>query len=185
MAWDASLLKFELPELGQRLSWGCAGYEEARQWPLLPSGIMEAGDRIPRNDPRWVWITIFCGTIIPILDEQTLFQAYKESHSFQEYRSHRFDRLLDGVNLVLDVADYPEKNCLVMRSVSSVRPSIGLKRGENQGIGRPSISGMGIAVADVFGWLPAGMSYVETDYPELNEQDIRVWRMQPTVTVAS
>ena len=39
MIWDASLLKFQLPEVSQRLSWGSAGYEEARRWPLLPSGL--------------------------------------------------------------------------------------------------------------------------------------------------
>ena len=112
MAWDASLLKFQLPDLGQTLSWGCAGYEEARRWPLLPSGIMEDGVRIPRNDERWMWITVFCGTTIPILDEPTLFQAYEEYHSFQgdeEYRSHPLGRILDGLRLILDVASNPER----------------------------------------------------------------------------
>ena len=41
--------------------------------------------------------------------------------------------------------------------------------------GRPCIRGMRIAVADVLGWLAAGMSHDEIihDYPELNEADIR------------
>jgi uncharacterized protein (DUF433 family) len=41
--------------------------------------------------------------------------------------------------------------------------------------GRPSIRRMRIAVADVLGWLAAGMSHAEilSDYPELNEDDIR------------
>ncbi len=41
--------------------------------------------------------------------------------------------------------------------------------------GRPTIRGMRIAVADVLGWLAAGMSHEEilSDYPELSEQDIR------------
>jgi len=41
--------------------------------------------------------------------------------------------------------------------------------------GRPTIRGMRIAVADVLGWLAAGMTHEQIlgDYPELTEQDIR------------
>lgn len=41
--------------------------------------------------------------------------------------------------------------------------------------GRPTVRGMRIAVADVLGWLAAGMTHEEilSDYPELTEQDIR------------
>jgi len=41
--------------------------------------------------------------------------------------------------------------------------------------GRPTICGMRIAVADVLGWLAAGMTTAEilADYPELTEEDIR------------
>lgn len=41
--------------------------------------------------------------------------------------------------------------------------------------GRPCVRGLRIAVADVLGWLAAGMSHdqIRTDYPELTEQDIR------------
>ena len=40
---------------------------------------------------------------------------------------------------------------------------------------RPCVRGMRIAVADVLGWLAAGMSHEEirADYPELTEDDIR------------
>ena len=41
--------------------------------------------------------------------------------------------------------------------------------------GRPCIRGMRIAVADILGWLAAGMAHHEilSDYPELTEEDIR------------
>ncbi|MGB6452382.1 MAG: DUF433 domain-containing protein [Steroidobacteraceae bacterium] len=41
--------------------------------------------------------------------------------------------------------------------------------------GRPCIRGMRISVADVLGWLAAGMTHEEilSDYPELTEEDIR------------
>jgi uncharacterized protein (DUF433 family) len=41
--------------------------------------------------------------------------------------------------------------------------------------GRPTIRHMRIAVADVLGWLAAGMSHADilSDYPELTQEDIR------------
>lgn len=41
--------------------------------------------------------------------------------------------------------------------------------------GRPCIRGMRIAVADILGWLAAGMTHQEiiADFPELTEEDIR------------
>lgn len=41
--------------------------------------------------------------------------------------------------------------------------------------GRPCVRGMRIAVADVLGWLAAGMTHdeIRADYPELTEDDIR------------
>lgn len=41
--------------------------------------------------------------------------------------------------------------------------------------GRPCVRHMRIAVADVLGWLSAGMSHAEilADFPELTEADIR------------
>jgi len=41
--------------------------------------------------------------------------------------------------------------------------------------GRACIRGMRIAVADILGWLAAGMSHKQilSDYPELTEEDIR------------
>jgi uncharacterized protein (DUF433 family) len=53
------------------------------------------------------------------------------------------------------------------RHIITIQPG---KRG-----GRPCVRGMRIAVADVLGWLAAGMSHEEilSDYPELTEEDIR------------
>jgi uncharacterized protein (DUF433 family) len=41
--------------------------------------------------------------------------------------------------------------------------------------GRPCIRGMRITVADILGWLAAGMSHagIIADFPELTEEDIR------------
>jgi len=41
--------------------------------------------------------------------------------------------------------------------------------------GRPCVRGLRITVADVLGWLAAGLSHEQilADYPELSESDIR------------
>ena len=53
------------------------------------------------------------------------------------------------------------------QSIITIEPG---KRG-----GRPCIRRMRITVADVLGWLAAGMSHQEIldDFPELTEEDIR------------
>jgi uncharacterized protein (DUF433 family) len=53
------------------------------------------------------------------------------------------------------------------RDIITIEPG---KRG-----GRPCVRGSRIAVADILGWLAAGMSHAEirADYPELGEDDIR------------
>jgi len=58
-------------------------------------------------------------------------------------------------------------------SLMSWRNHITLEAGKRGG--RPCVRGMRISVADVLGWLAAGMSHEEilSDYPELTEEDIR------------
>ena len=53
------------------------------------------------------------------------------------------------------------------RKIITIEPG---KRG-----GKPCIRGMRITVADVLGWLAAGMSHKEirSDFPEVTEEDIR------------
>jgi hypothetical protein len=50
--FDLSLLGFDLPSDTRVLRWGTAGYEESRQWPLLPSGRMTDGNRVPTDKAR-------------------------------------------------------------------------------------------------------------------------------------
>jgi uncharacterized protein (DUF433 family) len=55
---------------------------------------------------------------------------------------------------------------MTYRDIITIEPG---KRG-----GRPTVRGMRIAVADVLGWLAAGMSHeqIVADYPEITEKDI-------------
>ena len=59
------------------------------------------------------------------------------------------------------------------RDIITIEPG---KRG-----GRPCIRSMRITLADVLGWLAAGMSHAHilADYPELTEEDIRAGLAYP------
>jgi hypothetical protein len=103
MAWDARLLQFQLPDLSQTLSWGSGGYEAARRWPLLPSGLLEAGDPIPPNDPRWIWIALFCQITVPIPDKNTLSQADEQNRSDDDHP------ILESLSLLLELENNPER----------------------------------------------------------------------------
>jgi hypothetical protein len=90
---DARLLKFHVPDISQKLTWGSAGYKDALRWPLLPSGVMTAGDPIPHNDPRQLLLILFC-----IMTAGDPMQAFENRLSLEkeETRSHRaVDPLVD------------------------------------------------------------------------------------------
>jgi hypothetical protein len=101
MFLDASLLKFRRPNQSWRpapgTKWGRAGYEESRQWPLLPSGTMTDGDPIPDEEARF-WP-------FPLME-----QAYSTEHSQKEEDdfSPEADPLTD-LRLLFDLMEHPEK----------------------------------------------------------------------------
>jgi hypothetical protein len=50
--FDAWILRFRLPEINPNPNWGSAGFADAEQWPLLPKGLLTAGEPIPLDDAR-------------------------------------------------------------------------------------------------------------------------------------
>lgn len=106
IAWDARLLEFQLPDITQTLRWGSAGYEEARRWPLLPSGMLTAGNPIPDIDPRRIWLALSCivTTAIPNFVD-ALLRSRKEEKNLSHHYS---DPLLEDINFALDLDGKPE-----------------------------------------------------------------------------
>ena len=83
------------------------GFEDARRWPLLPSGVMTAGDPIPDNDPRQLWLTLFC--IMTVGDPIQAFEN-RLSREKEENRSHRAnDPLLKDIFFALNLDGKPEE----------------------------------------------------------------------------
>lgn len=81
---------------------GSAGYEEARQWPLLPSRTLTAGDPIPDIDPRRLWLDWNCivTTFIPNCVD-TLSRAEEDNHIH--------DPILEEFNFIPDLDRKPEE----------------------------------------------------------------------------
>jgi hypothetical protein len=104
---DAPLLKFHVPNISKRLRWGSAGYEDARRWPLLPSGTMTAGDPIPDNDPRRSWLDLFsimtAGDPIKAFEDR-LSREKEENHSLRDK-----DPLVEAICFALDLDGKPEE----------------------------------------------------------------------------
>lgn len=105
MAMDARLQEFQLPDVSERLRWGSNGYEDAREWPRLPSGVMTAGYPIPDLDERRLWIILFCMVTVPIPDFP--------SNLYHEDKEVRFDLdndpLIEDLVLALELDRKPEQ----------------------------------------------------------------------------
>ena len=102
---DARLLLFRLPSISEKLRWGSEGYEEARQWPLLPFGTMTAGDPIPDLDPRRLWIIEFC----MLLEGEPVDLARCPAGESEEIYYPDRNSLLGDIMLALDLDKTPEK----------------------------------------------------------------------------
>jgi hypothetical protein len=58
MTLDAWFLKFHLPEMTATPEWGDLGFKDSERWPLLPLGVMTAGEPIPRDDRRQLVVAL-------------------------------------------------------------------------------------------------------------------------------
>ena len=103
---DARLLEFDLPDISTKFRWGSAGFEEALQWPSLPSGTLTAGDPIPDHDLRQAWLALFCTVTVPIpnLVDKLLLSREKE----EDFSDRDTDPLLKDTHFALDLYGKPE-----------------------------------------------------------------------------
>jgi hypothetical protein len=95
---DAGCLKFVLPNITSwRPKWGRDGYEQSRQWPLLPSCTIAAGDPVPDEEARF-WP-------FPLMEEA---YSTEDSQKQEDDRSPEADLLTD-LPLLAELMDHPEK----------------------------------------------------------------------------
>lgn len=113
------------------------------------------------------------GPMVEPLREPAFFARVFVDHGVPAW-PNGFD--VDAIKLHMDMQASRElrrSENRVSRPVPDYRDIITVEPGKRGG--RPCIRGMRIAVADILGWLAAGMSHEEilSDYPELTEEDIR------------
>jgi hypothetical protein len=105
LATDARCRKFRLPNITKDLRWGSAGFEDARRWPLLPSGTMTAGDPIPYIDSRRLWLALHYITTTPIPDFEEMLSRDEE----EEPSHHDKDPFYEDILFALRLGEKPEE----------------------------------------------------------------------------
>lgn len=109
MPFDAGLLKFGLPDQSwwpaPGIKWGRTGYDESRQWPLLPAGTMTDGDPVPCEHAQ-LW-----PLPLDTKEELDATEDFQDNSSQEDEGNHSPEAdLLADLILVLDVAENPERD---------------------------------------------------------------------------
>jgi hypothetical protein len=108
ISFDAFLLKFGLPDQSwwpaPGTKWGRTGYDESRQWPLLPAGTMTDGDPVPYKHAQ-LW-----PLPLDAMEEVDTTDDFQDNSSQEDKGNHSPEAdLLADLILVLDVAENPER----------------------------------------------------------------------------
>ncbi len=103
--FDAWIMRFRLPEMKLNPNWGTAGFADAERWPLLPKGVLSAGDPIPHDDTRHM--RLMFQSIVPPIDidrfpkEVNLFAA-------NDVPSPESGTILDDIDFALSLDEKPD-----------------------------------------------------------------------------
>lgn len=79
MRLDASLLKFDLPEMSDKQVWGEEGLEDFMRWPRLPRGMMTDGDLVAN---------VVLEKRVSPADEE----GYRQNRRIKEFIARRYPR---------------------------------------------------------------------------------------------
>jgi hypothetical protein len=100
---DAWIIRFRLPEMKPNPNWGSAGFADAERWPLLPKGVLSAGEPIPHHDARHMSLMI--QSIVPPIDclpkDVDLFAP-------NDVPSHESGTILDDIDFAFSLDKKPE-----------------------------------------------------------------------------
>jgi hypothetical protein len=100
---DAWIIRFHLPEMKPNPNWGSAGFADAERWPLLPKGVLSAGELIPHHDARH--ISLIIQSIVPPIDclpkDVNLFAS-------NDVPSYESGTILDDIDFAFSLDKKPE-----------------------------------------------------------------------------
>jgi hypothetical protein len=134
MSFDACLLKFGLPDQSwwpaPGTKWGRTGYDESRQWPLLPAGTMMDGDPVPYEHAQ-LW-----PLPLDTMEEVDTTEDFQDNSSQEDEGNHSPEAdLLADLILVLDVAENPERELSRYEKVRLRHALFFLQRKRDAGLG--------------------------------------------------
>jgi len=101
---DAWILRFRLPEMKPISNWGTGGFADAEHWPLLPHGVLTAGEPIPNDDVGRMMMLVMQSIVPPIdrLARDFDFFAPKDDPP------RKGGTILDDIYSVLSLDEKPE-----------------------------------------------------------------------------
>ena len=112
---DAWIIRFRLPEMKPHPNWGTAGFADAERWPLLPNGVLTAGEPIPHHDARH--IRLVAQSIVPPIDgipKNVDLLAPKDDPS------HEGGTILDDIDFAVSLTEKPEWSAYERRRMRKI-----------------------------------------------------------------
>jgi hypothetical protein len=112
---DAWIIRFSLPEMKLSPNWGTAGFADAEHWPLLPKGVLSAGESIPHHDARH--LSLMIQSIVPPLDrlpKDVNFFAMNDDHS------HESGTILDDIDFAFSLDEKPDWSAYERRRMRKI-----------------------------------------------------------------
>jgi hypothetical protein len=96
-------------------NWGTAGFADAERWPLLPNGVLTAGEPIPHHDARH--IRLVAQSIVPPIDgipKNVDLLAPKDDPS------HEGGTILDDIDFAVSLTEKPEWSAYERRTMRKI-----------------------------------------------------------------
>jgi hypothetical protein len=112
---DAWILRFRLPEMKPHPNWGSAGFADAERWPLLPKGVLTAGEPISHHDARH--IRVLMQAIVPPIDS---LPKNVDLFAPNDVPSHESGTILDDIHFLLLLDEKPEWTAYELRRMRKI-----------------------------------------------------------------
>jgi hypothetical protein len=114
-ALDAWILRFHLAEMKPNPNWGTAGFADAERWPLLPNGVLTAGEPIPHHDARHMMLVI--QSIVPPIDH---IPKNVDLFAPKDDPSQEGGTILDDIDFAVSLNEKPEWSAYERRRMRKI-----------------------------------------------------------------
>ena len=112
---DAWIIRFRLAEMKPNPNWGTAGFADAEHWPLLPNGVLTAGEPIPHHDARHIILVM--QSIVPPIDR---IPKNVDLFAPKDDPSHEGGTILDDIDFAVSLNEKPEWSAYERRRMRKI-----------------------------------------------------------------